>query len=113
MSVAQLRVVARSRRTIGDTIANSLIPLEQGAHQTAADANKFISDILRAHTDAGLPPAEGMDIVRTLSDAANLAVQSRVKFGEAHVALRDLAAKHNIVFAGPPECPPNEFFETP
>lgn len=110
MTVSKLRVVAKNRRSMGDTIAANLIPLEQSAQLTATGASRFVADILQAHSDAGLPPAAGMDIVKTLSDAASLAVQSRAKIGEAHLALRLFSELHRIEFSGPPECPPNKVF---
>lgn len=110
MSIAQLRTIVDARRNAGDRVAAALTPAENYAHLSAIEVAKLVSVVLQAHTDAQLPPSAGMDALTLLSEASLLAAQSRAKIGAAHDLLRGVAASHNIVYAGPPNCPPNEVF---
>ena len=104
-----LRSAVAARRVVGDQVAHSLIPLEQSAHATALQASMFMSLILEAHAQAAIPEEDGMEIVSMLSEASHHAAQSRARIGQAHAAMRRLADKHGIVFAGPPNCPEPDF----
>lgn len=108
MSIAQLRTVAATRRAAGDRVIAALEPAENFAHLSAIEAANLVRVVLQVHADSHLPPSAGMEAVTLLSEASHLAAQSRAKIGAAHVLLRQIADQHKIVYAGPPNCPPNE-----
>ena len=98
-----LRQAVIARRGIASNIAQSLLPLEESADVTAAQALRCVADLLDERRAAALAVTEGADILAVMQEGCNLAFQAQAKFREAHQLLADRSKEMGM----DPVCPPN------
>lgn len=98
-----LRQTVVARRDIAANIAQSLLPLEESADATAAQALRCVANLLDERRNAALPVTEGAEILAIMQDGCNLAFQAQAKFREAHMMLAERGKEMGM----DPVCPPN------
>lgn len=97
----------RTRNQAAAAIAESFLPLERSADQTAAQAYRCVATIMEQRTKAKVSPLTGNEAIELLRQGADHAARARECFMKVHAELAELSQRNGLspsAFGDSDEC---------